>query len=530
MKTPAASQLAAFILTAALAVFIFSHGFDGPAMPMDEGVLLVGPELVLKGELPYRDFHLTKGPGNLAILSAAYSIFGVNIFVERAVGLAYRLVIVLAILGIARRWGLIVGVGCAAIGIWLLAVTDLMAHTWVAATAFALCSLWLLANIGSVRRCFVAGILASIAFSCRLDLGAAYFLATLPLFFEMKNASRKMFLLGGAMGLIPLIGLIFAIGFSSAFHSLISFPISQLAPGRSVAISSAIGPVLILFIWHVIGIIVSTLAAIVTLRAPGDRERGRLLLSAAIFSLLLLHYSLERFDWIHVLLAGLLPITLLPLSIFILLLTRKQPQPTTLVAFVAVAIAVFLLSQTLPFATHYSYFNLQHGSHLRPLQDTPLMGENLEPTPRAIFVMRNSRSFPLGVAQAARDTNDAIAEIEKASLPGQRLFVGPRDLSQTQYCDTSIYHLLPQLRPATYFIEMHPLSAPDAKARLARDIESADWLLLDSTWDFMSDNARDQSATDPATEAARSNFDLWSERGPFLLFRNKRLRNFVVPH
>src|SRR4029079_17275440 len=141
-------------------------------------------------------------------------------------------------------------------------------------------------------------------------------------------------------------------------------------------------------------------------------------------------------DWIHVLLAGFLPITLLPLSIFILLSTRKQPQPMALVAVVAVAIAIFLLAQTLPFATRYSYFNLRHGSHLGPLQDTPLMGEHLEPTPRAIFVMRNDRSFPLGVAQIARDTNDAITDIERVSLPGQRLFVGPRDLSQTQYCDT----------------------------------------------------------------------------------------------
>jgi len=97
-------------LTVAIALCgIFTLGiwpaFHSPAIPMDEGMVLVYPEMILKGQLPYRDFESITGPGNSMILAGAYAGFGPNLFVERAVGLAYRIFIVLAIFGIAQRWG-----------------------------------------------------------------------------------------------------------------------------------------------------------------------------------------------------------------------------------------------------------------------------------------------------------------------------------------------------------------------------------------------------------------------------------------
>jgi hypothetical protein len=60
---------------------------------MDEGALLVYPELILKGRLPYRDFETFYGPANALVLSGVYAISGPNIFVERTVGLFYRILI-----------------------------------------------------------------------------------------------------------------------------------------------------------------------------------------------------------------------------------------------------------------------------------------------------------------------------------------------------------------------------------------------------------------------------------------------------
>ena len=105
---------------------------------MDEGFLLVYPELILKGQLPYRDFESFYGPGNPYALSAAYAVLGPNIFVERAVGLIYRLLIVAAVFGLAQRWGIGVAVGCSLIAGFLLAATGVIAFCkksmWVATT------------------------------------------------------------------------------------------------------------------------------------------------------------------------------------------------------------------------------------------------------------------------------------------------------------------------------------------------------------------------------------------------------------
>src|SRR5260370_42340230 len=97
--------------------------FHSPAIPMDEGMVLVYPEMILKGQLPYRDFESITGPGNSMILAGAYAGFGTNLFVERAVGLAYRIFIVLAIFGIAQRWGALIATSCAILTIVLLAWT-----------------------------------------------------------------------------------------------------------------------------------------------------------------------------------------------------------------------------------------------------------------------------------------------------------------------------------------------------------------------------------------------------------------------
>src|SRR5207237_8201807 len=82
--------------------------FQSPGQPEDEGIALVHSEMLLKGRLPYRDFERIYGPGNLLILSAAYTVFGTNILVERAIGLIYRLLVLLAIFGIVPRRGSVI--------------------------------------------------------------------------------------------------------------------------------------------------------------------------------------------------------------------------------------------------------------------------------------------------------------------------------------------------------------------------------------------------------------------------------------
>src|SRR5713226_3960891 len=107
-STGAWLKVIVFLLLAAVLIIALWPSFQAPGQPEDEGIALVHPELLLKGLVPYRDFERIYGPGNLLILAATYPIFGIHIFVERAVGLAYRLLILLSIFGIAKRWGTLV--------------------------------------------------------------------------------------------------------------------------------------------------------------------------------------------------------------------------------------------------------------------------------------------------------------------------------------------------------------------------------------------------------------------------------------
>ena len=59
--------------------------------PMEEGFMLVFPELVLDGEVPNRDFLHLYGPGSLWVLAAVFEIFGVSLAAERIVGLLQHL-------------------------------------------------------------------------------------------------------------------------------------------------------------------------------------------------------------------------------------------------------------------------------------------------------------------------------------------------------------------------------------------------------------------------------------------------------
>jgi hypothetical protein len=113
-------------------------------------------------------------------------------------------------------------------------------------------------------------------------------------------------------------------------------------------------------------------------------------------------------------------------------------------------------------------------------------------------------------------------KLETLSKPGERLFVGPGDLRRTNYSDTYIYHIFPKLRPASYFLEMNPFSANRPGSRLATDVASADWLVLNRAWDnWQEPNRSVENGEDTANQVVQTQFTQIGEYGPFLLFQHK---------
>jgi hypothetical protein len=139
-----------------------------------------------------------------------------------------------------------------------------------------------------------------------------------------------------------------------------------------------------------------------------------------------------------------------------------------------------------------------------------------------VVLRHNERSFPVGSVDTARTVTALLQELEKSSVPDQRLFVGPADLRRTNYNDTYLYHLLPKLRPATYFLEMNPGSANRLGSRLTHDVESADWLILNRRWDVWNEPNRSREfGSDAPNGVVRERFALQGEYGSFLLFRRR---------
>lgn len=115
-----------------------------------------------------------------------------------------------------------------------------------------------------------------------------------------------------------------------------------------------------------------------------------------------------------------------------------------------------------------------------------------------------------------------LAKLETVSSPGQRLFVGPGDLRRTNYVDTYLYYMMPELTPATYFLEMNPLSANRPRSRLAADVASADWLVLNRVYDhWYEPNRSVEYGSDAPNAVVRKDFEVCGEFGSYLLYRRK---------
>jgi hypothetical protein len=509
LRRPLSSRTIAAILSLLLLLVPFSSCFEDRAAAMDEGAVLVYPELVQKGAVPYRDFETFYGPANPWLLSAVYSRFGVTMGVERAVGLLYRMMILLAVFCIAQRWGTALAIGTTLLTGSALTGTGIVAYAWMGALACGLWYVWLIsARNVSLPSSFIAGCLAGTALLFRVDLGPALVLASLPLLSSLSWPHRRMIALGGAIALLPLAVLFVTVGFEAVLNNLFVYPVLRSSPGRHIPLYAADPAAARIFFVHVLATLLNVgVGLALWLRRP--RGLGDLtLLCVSLFVAGITHQAWQRLDWYHVLFAAFLSIGLLPISLMVIgsnCLKRLSNAQRGAGTAILTAVMVSVLIPEIPAITRETV--------------AKAIQTELPPTFR---VEKKGRWFPVGTLGTALRIQRLIDRLEELSSPGQRLFVGPRDLRRTNYCDTFLYHLTPQLRPATYFLEMNPFSANRPGSRLAKDIESADWLILSRLWDTAETfNRASELGSDEPNAVVRENFTLVGEYGSYALFRRK---------
>jgi hypothetical protein len=485
----------------------FWPGFDEPGVPMDEGMLLVYPEQVAHGQIPYRDFETFYGPANPYLLAGAFSVFGTNIFTERGVGLLYRLVAVLAIFGIARRWGTLLASGCMFIAGALLICPHFIASAWIAAMACALAAVWVVSsNLASARRYFFAGLLAGLAVLFRPDVAPVVILSSLPFLWGVNWRTRGQYAAGLGLALLPLAIISLLAGVTNVWNNLFFYPVIASNPGRRLPLLSAAPYVLNLLVLHLIGSLGILAIAVAKLRKERASNKGLVLLSMGAMALVLTPQVTQRLDLGHLLFAGLVSLPFL--AIAIASLSERMPMPGKTSAMVGILAAMAFIEIAAPELTVLIRNALGSG-----------LGAN---EVSALFVHQEGRSFPFRSQDVALSCVRLFEKLETLSKPGERLFVGPGDLRRTNYSDTFIYHLFPKLRPATYFLEMNPFSANRPGSRLATDVASADWLVLNRAWDnWQEANRSVENGEDTANNVVRTQFTPVGEYGTYLLFQRK---------
>ncbi|MFZ9629762.1 MAG: hypothetical protein ACO3C1_10485 [Ilumatobacteraceae bacterium] len=500
------ARLALPALLTALIALPLRGLFVATGSSMEEGFMLVFPSRVLRGDVPNVDFLHLYGPFSLHVLAGWYALFGATLTVQRWFGLVQHLGVITALWTLAAPWGRRISFVSASIAtLLLLTPIGLSALAWEGGVALAAWAVVIALRATAVadprqrrRLAAVAGALAGAALGYRPDLVVALALSTAVIGWTAARAADRRtlsahWLFGLAIGLIPSAVHVALAGPRASWRGMLVDPVVHLRPGRQLPRPPSFGqidgalqavaegpldapwwrlPALAanhqLWLWFWVVVLVAPLLAVVAWRL----QRHAVLVAGAALGLGMLPQALQRPDSTHLAWGSAVSCALVPCAIAQFLGTRTQPsahsRPLRSPLVWSVCAAAVLCLVVAPYYTLRPYL-----FHTRVSVGDKHSGYE---------VSRDGRSFYFGNEALQVASQAAIDDLDAWSGPGQRLLVGPADLSRTVYSDAIFYHLFPELEPATYFIEMDPGLADRPGSSLAHDVESADWLLLTNFW------------------------------------------------
>jgi hypothetical protein len=468
VRLPGPLGAALALATAAL----MAPSFRAAGSPFDEGILVSFPTRALAGDLPYRDFETFYGPGEPYLVAGLFRVFGASLGAERAVGFAFRLLLVVALYVLLGRLGELPALAGGVLAACLVAADGVNADNHV--TALALTALALVAV--ERRRLLPAGLLAGGAALFSAEFAVVAPLAAVPL---LLRSGRKAAWFGAGVvtALLPYAPLAVAAG----SHRIRKNLHDLLATGRDRRLPLMLG--------SESGRLLVALFAALLLLALASRRRPVLqsLLVLALFQAL---YGLWRADPKHLVTAAVVPFAAAPTAASLLVPRRRVAAALGAAAAILVVLA----------SVHYVRGGVSRNAKL-------VLGRQ-----PVHVVSHGGRSFRLESAGDARDLGRAIAAEARLARPGGTLFVGPRDLRRTAGNDAFVYYLLPHQRPASFYVELDPV-ASRARSGLASDLRHADLLVLGGPWDSL--HEPNASSHDGSPAANRVVARLFCRRGRF---------------
>ncbi len=510
--------------------------YQGP--PMEEGFMLVFPERVLRGALPNRDFLHLYGPGSLWALAGWFKAFGVSLASERIFGMLQLLGIIFGVFVLALPWGRKAATAAGLVGVLIsLTAIGLTALAWDGAVALALAGLVI--GLRARRRIVEqngpdappltrvrallggSGLLAGLALLFRPDLVIGVALGFGAVLWGLGRVRWKAFALGLLAGLLPYLIQLTTAGPGHSVQGMVLDPVFKLRGGRSLPVPPSWNaydgalqgvaqlrvphwslPALVtthqIVVWFFLLPLV-TLATVAVgiwrVRAEPEAWRPRILLAVGLFGLGIMSQALQRPDTTHLSWVSCVPLAFLPAVVAEvaghLPLRFVRRQAGTLGA----AAGLGLLLVAIPHFTYRTYGDLTNQTFGHDIFGYP--------------VQRGRRVFYLGSEPVTKSARRLVADLGRESKAGQRLFVGTADLRKTPYSDAYLYYLMPELTPATYYIEMDPGVANGQRSGLADEVAHSDWLVLSHVWDnWREDNDSKKFGPDAPNEVVRRQFCL----------------------
>ena len=486
--------------------------FQAPASGMDEGTLVVYPDRVLSGDVPGRDFETFYGPANPYVLAGAFELAGARLSTERAVGLAYQLIIVLAVFALTLPWGRLVAVSTSILTGLVSLADGPAAFAYSGSIAFALVGLALSMAArrptvaASSQRWWLAGagVASGIAILFRPDFIVAVLLGQLPFLRRLGRARVCAFGVGLLAGVAPLAPYVASVGFEKVWRTAQDLQASQA--GRQLPlvppVSLDTGILLVTTAVAIGGLIAFGFAG---LRRQDRTLENRALLAIGLLLAGISPYVMRRADVYHVLTPGSVALGLSPLlGVLVLLRLRQKPPGVGLRSAVA-CLAAGVLAGSAPFVVR---------SVGRVILE--VVGLTHE---RSYTVANGDRTYLLDSPNVAADLNAVLPAVDRLLPAAGTLFVGPEDLRRTNYNDTFVYFLLPRLRPSTFFMELNPGTANRRGSGFARDVLSADVLLLTTRFDNWTEPNASRDYGSPAANAiVRRHFCPLAKRGVYAAY------------
>jgi hypothetical protein len=498
----AATAIAVAVALAALSVPLLG-AFRQAGAPMEEGKLLIGAELVLDGEVPHRDFEHFYGPADVWALAAAFAVTGPSVSAERAVGLLYTLLLIVAVFSIARRGGGRVAAAAASVMAGAILVPfGVHAYSWIGglsllalAVAVALHAIDREVENGRARRWapHVAGALAGLALLYRADLIVAAALAAAALWPRLDRSQRiagatAAFVAGG----IPYLVHIALAGFGNVWQGMVVDTLFRLRDGRALPMPPPSGALagwldrvapepppssllpdfdrvfqLRAFFWlTAASVLALVIAAVVASWWRRGDARTTWLLCAAALSAGTVSQMLQRADATHVRFVACIAVPLAAVGVGVVWSMLDARVPRAAVATEAVALAGLFLALAVPYYA------------VRLVIDSARRVPNGS---GVVEVGEGRRAFPVA-ADVAPQVDALLGAM--AGVDGGRIFVGPRDLRLANYSDSYLYFVLGErFRPSGYFLEANPGISNADDSDLAEQLRTADVLVLTDAYD-----------------------------------------------